>query len=190
MIHCAPFTKNKLPAVQLIVPSFVNAPPLKVLFVPVAAVSVEPLVTFHVPENVPAFQSAAPDSAALFPENVPLLKSRLVELIAPLNAALLLMALMPAPVNALPELNVALLPLNAIVPVWASIVPLLTKVLAIVVLPSPADFRKIPLLLKVDVAPPALFKELSPVAFQSDWLLIVAPLTMNRLPACQFTVPD
>ena len=80
-------------------------------------------------------------------------------MIAPLNAALLLIAFVPAPSKTDPALKVALLPLNANVPSAVIVPPLLAKVLAIVTV-CPVSTWKVPVapLVMVETAPPALLR--------------------------------
>ncbi len=83
--------------------------------------------------------------------------------------------------NWLPALKVALLPAKSIVPVCASMMPLLTKKIdPIDVTPTPPLLRKVPLLLKVGVAPPLLTSVSSLLASHTAWLLMSAPLCMHR----------
>ena len=73
----------------------------------------------------------------------------------PLNAALVSTNTDPAPVKMLPALKVLSPPPKRIVPVCASIVPLLMKpIWPMVVMPVPALLRNVPLLVKLVAAPP------------------------------------
>lgn len=89
------------------------------LLLPVVAFKVAPVAIVQLPAILPLFQSALPDNTAAVPVKVPAARSRLVEAIAPLKAALALTRLVPVPVKLVPALKVDP-PANCSVPVAAS----------------------------------------------------------------------
>ena len=121
------------------------------------AFSVAPAATDQPPSSVPPVHCAWPLSTAALPVRVPLAKLRFDDVKAPLKVDAVFTTTLPAPVNTLPALKV-LLPPKVMVPVCASMVPLLTTLMAvelpICVLPVPALLRSVPLLVKVLAVPP------------------------------------
>src|SRR5438045_3029510 len=81
-------------------------------------------------------------------------------------------------------------PFTLTVPVCTSIVPLLVNGTRIVVVPLPADFLNVPLLMNVDVAPPPLEIDASTWTSNVPLLLKTAPLDNSKPPPpIQVAVP-